>query len=220
MEIEEAALVDGASRLRAVRSILLPLARTGILAAGVVVFAFDWSEFLFAFILSATPQSMTFPVGVQGLVTQFEIIWNDMAAGGVIAIIAAAHADDRGPSVRHHRPDLRCHPREVAAATGHRAACTATSSSPASSPRYVGRAAADRSIWRSSPASRRSADASHAGRPVATSERGSGAEGGTRTHTRLAPPRCLRPLRLPIPPLRRGAGQEHSAGWSRRCEAR
>jgi len=73
--------------LRAVRSILLPLARTGILAAGVVVFAFDWSEFLFAFILSATPQSMTFPVGVQSLVTQFEIIWNDMAAGGVIAII-------------------------------------------------------------------------------------------------------------------------------------
>ena len=30
---------------------------------------------------------MTFPVGVQGLVTQFEIIWNDMAAGGVIAIV-------------------------------------------------------------------------------------------------------------------------------------
>jgi len=87
MEIEEAALVDGASRLRAVRSILLPLARTGILAAGVVIFAFDWAEFLFAFILSATQQSMTFPVGVQGLVTQFEIIWNDMAAGGVIAIV-------------------------------------------------------------------------------------------------------------------------------------
>ncbi len=86
MELEEAALVDGASRLRAFFRVLLPLAKTGILAAGVVVFAFDWAEFLFAFILTATPQSMTFPVGVQGLVTQFEIIWNDMAAGGVIAI--------------------------------------------------------------------------------------------------------------------------------------
>jgi multiple sugar transport system permease protein len=86
IELEEAALVDGASRLRAFLRVLLPLTRTGILAAGVVVFAFDWAEFLFAFILTATPQSMTFPVGVQGLVTQFEIIWNDMAAGGVIAI--------------------------------------------------------------------------------------------------------------------------------------
>ncbi len=82
MEIEEAAFVDGASRLRAFWTILLPLARPGILAAGIVVFAFDWAEFLFAFILTATPKAMTFPVGVQSLVTQFEIIWNEMAAGG------------------------------------------------------------------------------------------------------------------------------------------
>ena len=81
------ALVDGGTRLQAFRHVLLPLASTGVLAAGVIVFAFDWAEFLFAFILTATPQSMTFPVGVQGLVTQFEIIWNDMAAGGVIAIL-------------------------------------------------------------------------------------------------------------------------------------
>ncbi len=86
LELEEAAQVDGASRLQAFLRVLLPLTRTGVLAAGVVVFAFDWAEFLFAFILTATPQAMTFPVGVQGLVTQFEIIWNDMAAGGVIAI--------------------------------------------------------------------------------------------------------------------------------------
>lgn len=87
LEIEEAALVDGASRWYAFRTILLPLSRTGILAVVIIVFAFDWAEFLFAFILTATPQAMTFPVGVQGLVTQFEIIWNDMAAGAVIAIL-------------------------------------------------------------------------------------------------------------------------------------
>jgi len=86
-EVEEAALVDGGTRFQAFRLVLLPLAATGVLAAGVIVFAFDWAEFMFAFILTATPQSMTFPVGVQGLVTQFEIIWNDMAAGGVIAIV-------------------------------------------------------------------------------------------------------------------------------------
>lgn len=87
LEIEEAVLVDGGSRWQAVRHVLLPLSRIGILAAGIIVFAFDWAEFQFAFILTATPQAQTFPVGVAGLVTQFEIIWNEMAAGAVIAIV-------------------------------------------------------------------------------------------------------------------------------------
>jgi len=87
LEIEEAAMVDGASRWQAFRTVLLPLSRIGVLAAGIIVFAFDWAEFQFAFILTATPQAQTFPVGVAGLVTQFEIIWNEMAAGAVIAIV-------------------------------------------------------------------------------------------------------------------------------------
>jgi len=87
LETEEAALVDGASRWQAFRHVLLPLSRIGVLAAGIIVFAFDWAEFQFALILTATPQAQTFPVGVAGLVTQFEIIWNEMAAGAVIAIV-------------------------------------------------------------------------------------------------------------------------------------
>ncbi len=86
IEVEDAALVDGATRWSAFRHVLLPLATPGILAAGIIIFTFAWSEFLFALILTATPNSQTFPVGVQGLVTQFEIIWNDMAASGVIAM--------------------------------------------------------------------------------------------------------------------------------------
>ncbi|HET9755555.1 MAG TPA: carbohydrate ABC transporter permease [Candidatus Limnocylindrales bacterium] len=86
LEIEEAALVDGGSRWQAFRHVLLPMSRIGVLAAGIIVFAFDWAEFQFAFILTATPQAQTFPVGVAGLVTQFEIIWNEMAAAAVIAI--------------------------------------------------------------------------------------------------------------------------------------
>jgi len=87
LEVEEAAFVDGASRWQAFRRVLLPLARPGILASAIIVFAFAWSEFLFALILTATRQGQTFPVGVQGLVTQFEIVWHQMAAAGVIAII-------------------------------------------------------------------------------------------------------------------------------------
>jgi multiple sugar transport system permease protein len=86
LELEDAAQVDGANRWTAFLRVLLPLAAPGILAAGIIVFTFAWSEFLFALILTATPNAQTFPVGVQGLVTQFEIIWNDMAAAGVIAM--------------------------------------------------------------------------------------------------------------------------------------
>jgi len=86
LEVEEAAFADGASRWVAFRRVLLPLAAPGILASGVIIFAFAWSEFLFALILTASPRAQTFPVGVQGLVTQFEIIWNDMAAAGAIAL--------------------------------------------------------------------------------------------------------------------------------------
>lgn len=86
LELEEAAYVDGATRLVAFRRILLPLVAPGLLASSVIIFAFCWSEFLFALILTSTRDAQTFPVGVQGLVTQFEIIWNQMAAAGVIAI--------------------------------------------------------------------------------------------------------------------------------------
>lgn len=85
-ELEEAAFVDGASRTVAFRRILLPLVAPGLFASAVIIFAFCWSEFLFALILTSTRDAQTFPVGVQGLVTQFEIIWNEMAAAGVIAI--------------------------------------------------------------------------------------------------------------------------------------
>jgi len=85
-ELEEAAFTDGASRWTAFRLVLLPLAWPGLFSAAVIVFTFTWGEFLFALILTSTPNAQTFPVGVQGLVTQFEVIWNDMAAAGTIAL--------------------------------------------------------------------------------------------------------------------------------------
>jgi multiple sugar transport system permease protein len=84
-EIEEAAWVDGATRRYAFFRILLPQLAPALLATAVITFALAWSEFMFAFILTATPRSQTLPIGVASLVTQFEIIWNEMAAVGAIA---------------------------------------------------------------------------------------------------------------------------------------
>ncbi len=86
-ELEEAAMVDGATRLVAFFRVLLPQLAPALLATGVITFALMWSEFMFAFILTATPRAQTFSIGVASLVTQFEIIWNDMAAVGVISAV-------------------------------------------------------------------------------------------------------------------------------------
>ena len=87
MELEEAAMVDGATRLVALFRILLPQLAPALLATGVITFALMWSEFMFAFILTGTPRAQTFSIGVASLVTQFEIIWNEMAAVGVISAL-------------------------------------------------------------------------------------------------------------------------------------
>ena len=86
-EVEEAAFVDGAGRWRAFFQILLPMLSPGLLAAAVITFALSWSEFLYALILTATPRSQTFSIAVWSFVTEFEIIWNQMAAVGVISAL-------------------------------------------------------------------------------------------------------------------------------------
>jgi multiple sugar transport system permease protein len=86
-EVEEAALADGASRWRAFFQILLPMLSPGLLAASVITFALAWSEFLYALILTATPRAQTFSIAVWSFVTEFEIIWNQMAALGVISAL-------------------------------------------------------------------------------------------------------------------------------------
>ena len=86
-EVEEAALADGATRWRAFFQILLPMLAPGLLAASVITFALAWSEFLYALILTATPRAQTFSIAVWSFVTEFEIIWNQMAAVGVISAL-------------------------------------------------------------------------------------------------------------------------------------
>ena len=63
-ELEEAAAVDGASRLRAFRWIVLPLLAPGLASAALLTFLFSWNEFLFAYTFTATEASRTVPVAL------------------------------------------------------------------------------------------------------------------------------------------------------------
>lgn len=86
-EIEEAAYVDGCGRFSAFIKILLPMLSPALLAASIITFAFVWSEFAFALILTATPKSQPLTIGVWGLVSQFEVKWNEMAVMGTLLTI-------------------------------------------------------------------------------------------------------------------------------------
>ncbi|MGA3205010.1 MAG: carbohydrate ABC transporter permease [Bryobacteraceae bacterium] len=86
-EIEEAALLDGESRLGVLLRIVLPLVRPGLAATAVFCLIVAWNEFLFALILSQTESAMTVPVGIAAHVTQYEIQWGAMSAAGVVAML-------------------------------------------------------------------------------------------------------------------------------------
>ncbi len=86
-DLEEAALVDGDSRLGALWRVVLPLVAPGLAATAVFCLIVSWNEFLFALVLTQTDASMTLPVGIAGRVTQYEIKWGVMSAAGAVAIV-------------------------------------------------------------------------------------------------------------------------------------
>jgi multiple sugar transport system permease protein len=87
IELEEAALVDGMSRIGTFLRVALPLAAPGLAATAVFCLIVAWNEFLFALVLAQTDAAITLPVGIAGQVTQYEIRWGAMSAAGVLAMI-------------------------------------------------------------------------------------------------------------------------------------
>ena len=87
-EIDESAVVDGASRFLIFRRIVLPMAKGGIAATAVLCFIFSWTEFLFALTLTQTGIK-TVPVVSSTFVTSTGTAWGNMAALGTAAMIPA-----------------------------------------------------------------------------------------------------------------------------------
>jgi ABC-type sugar transport system permease subunit len=86
--LEKAALVDGCTRLQAIRKIIMPVARPGIVAAGIFCFLVSWNEFIFALILTGTPKAQTIPVIIAGFLVQLRFYdYGPMFAASVLAVI-------------------------------------------------------------------------------------------------------------------------------------
>ena len=85
-ELEEAALVDGASIFGAFRRIALPLVAPGLVVTALLSFIFTWNEFMFALLMTRS-NVRTLTIIVPSLVGGHEILWGEIAAVGVVAII-------------------------------------------------------------------------------------------------------------------------------------
>ncbi len=83
-DMEEAAQVDGDSRLAVLWKIAVPLARPGLAATFVLVFISSWNEFLYASILTRSAASMTLPKVVASQIGQFDIKTGNLMAAGVL----------------------------------------------------------------------------------------------------------------------------------------
>jgi multiple sugar transport system permease protein len=85
-EIDEAAMMDGRSKLGAFAFVVLPLAGPGLAATAVLCFILSWNEFLYAFILVAF-EGRPLTVGIPGLVTPHGTLWGQVAAVAVVATL-------------------------------------------------------------------------------------------------------------------------------------
>jgi multiple sugar transport system permease protein len=84
-QLEEAALVDGATRVQALVHVVLPLAGPGLLAAGLFCFTLSWNEFLYALIFIADDSLKTLPVGLSEFVVSDFAFWGQLMAAAALA---------------------------------------------------------------------------------------------------------------------------------------
>jgi multiple sugar transport system permease protein len=88
-ELEEAALVDGATRFQAFTKVVIPLAAPGMVTAGLLAFIFAWNEFLFAITLTSTPDRRPVPAAIAFFTgsQQFEVPLGTISAASVVVTV-------------------------------------------------------------------------------------------------------------------------------------
>jgi multiple sugar transport system permease protein len=84
---EEAALIDGCSRLQTLRYIYVPMARPGLIATGILAFLLSWDEFFFSLIFTSSLAAKTIPVAIAEFTGKNTVDYGMISTGGVIASI-------------------------------------------------------------------------------------------------------------------------------------
>ncbi|MFM8929595.1 MAG: carbohydrate ABC transporter permease [Betaproteobacteria bacterium] len=88
--LENAAMIDGCTRMGALVRVVLPLAAPGVFTAGILAFVNAWDEFLLALSLNANPAMRTLPVGITLYQGEFSFPWPIISAALIVAIVPVA----------------------------------------------------------------------------------------------------------------------------------
>lgn len=85
--LEDAALVDGCTPVQALLRVMLPLSAPGLFTAAILIFIWAWNEFLFALIMTTSPESRTVPVALAMFAGLHELPWATIAAATVVSVV-------------------------------------------------------------------------------------------------------------------------------------
>ncbi len=90
-ELEEVAMIDGATRIQAMLRIILPLALPGVVSAGIFAFTLSANEFLYALIFISDNANKTVPVGVVSELIKGDVFyWGELMAGALLGSVPVA----------------------------------------------------------------------------------------------------------------------------------
>lgn len=87
VELEEAARMDGANRLRVLVQIFLPLVAPGVATVAIYSFVVSWNDYLFPAILLSSPDNQTISVGIAGWTSAYSINWGQVSAASMLTVI-------------------------------------------------------------------------------------------------------------------------------------
>lgn len=86
-EIEQSAFIDGASRFKAFISVVMPMARPGMMATSLLAFISSWDEFMFANLFISSTSKKTVQLGVYSFIGEYSTDWGGLMAAAVISMV-------------------------------------------------------------------------------------------------------------------------------------
>ncbi len=85
--LEEAAVIDGATKLQILTTVILPLSKTALATLGIFVFLFAWNDFMWPLIVINRPERKTLPIGLQAFISDYGSQWHLLMSASIIVLL-------------------------------------------------------------------------------------------------------------------------------------
>ena len=105
IELEEAALVDGCTRLGVLFRIVLPISLPALAVVAFFSFTLSWNEYLYAIVFNSDPHVLTIPTGLSNFIVEDVFFWGPIMASTALTVIPPLAGLLLLPTLADHRPD-------------------------------------------------------------------------------------------------------------------